>query len=90
MMCNRVPLYCLPHVPRVLLKLLLFGVLFGRVARTCATCRAALGPTPASTRGLRLCLCKPAMLVSRVQNLPREGGAESSEGGGGKRGNDKQ
>ena len=30
------------------------------------------------------------MLVSRVQNLPREGGAESSEGGGGKRGNDKQ
>ena len=89
-MCNRVPLYCLPHVPRVLLKLLLFGVLFGRVARTCATCRAALGPTPASAKGRRLCLCRPAMLVSRVQNLPREGGAESSEGGGGKRGNDKQ
>ena len=29
MMRNRVPLYCLPHVPRVLVKLLLFGVLIG-------------------------------------------------------------
>lgn len=28
-MRNRVPLYCLPHVPRVLLKLVLFSVLIG-------------------------------------------------------------
>ena len=51
MMCNRVPLYCLPHVLRVLLKLLLFGVLFGRVARTCATCRAACEPDARGRKG---------------------------------------
>ena len=29
MMRNHVPLYCLPHAPCVLVKLLLFGVLIG-------------------------------------------------------------
>ena len=39
------------YVPRVLLKLLLFGVLFGRVARTCATCRAACGTDARGRKG---------------------------------------